>query len=88
MSTSSYVIGFKPPDKKWRKMKAARDACIDADIPIPEEVEYIFTETEISVFYKNLENIKTDLIQVKSEIEFLILKKHKNDKSIHLVTKS
>lgn len=46
MSMSTSVIGFAPPDKKWKKMKAVYDACLAADISIPDEVEDFFDGTE------------------------------------------
>lgn len=36
------IIGFKPPDKKWLKMKAIWDLCKEAFIDPPEEVEEFF----------------------------------------------
>lgn len=48
MSMSTHVIGFKPPDDKWKKMKAVRDTCIKAGVSIPEEVEDFFGEGEPS----------------------------------------
>jgi hypothetical protein len=42
MSMSTAVVGFRPPDEKWRKMKAARDACVDAGIKIPEAIQKFF----------------------------------------------
>lgn len=39
---STHVVGFKPPDDKWKKMKAAWDACEEAEIEVPEEVEEFF----------------------------------------------
>ena len=42
MSMSSHVIGFKPPDEKWQKMKAIWDACLAAEVDVPEEVEDFF----------------------------------------------
>ena len=35
MSTS--VVGIKPPDDTWRKMKAAWDACMAADVKPADE---------------------------------------------------
>lgn len=46
MSMSTYVVGFRPPDEKWRKMKAVWDACITADIPFPEGLEEFFGWSE------------------------------------------
>ena len=42
MSLSSYVKGIKPPDAKWRKMKAAYDACVAAGAPVPDVVDDFF----------------------------------------------
>lgn len=42
MSVSLVVIGFVPPDEKWKEMKAVFDACEKAKIAIPEEVEEFF----------------------------------------------
>jgi hypothetical protein len=39
---STYVQGFKPPNEKWKKMKKAWDACADAGIGTPEEVDSFF----------------------------------------------
>ena len=38
MSMSTHVKGFRPPDEKWKKMKAAWDACDAAGIEVPMEV--------------------------------------------------
>ena len=46
MSMSTHVIGFKPPDEKWQKMKAAWDACKAAEIEPPDEVQRFFEYTE------------------------------------------
>lgn len=37
-----HVIGFKPPDEKWEKMKAVWDSCDKADMPQPAEVLEFF----------------------------------------------
>jgi len=42
MSMSTHVIAFRPPDKKWHRMKAIYDACVAGDIEIPDEVEDFF----------------------------------------------
>lgn len=42
MSMSTHVIGIMPPDEKFRKMKAAWDACEAAGIEPPGEVEDFF----------------------------------------------
>ncbi len=42
MGMSSRVTGFKPPNLKWRQMKAIYDACELADVSIPDEVDRYF----------------------------------------------
>lgn len=42
---SMHVVGFRPPNDKWKKMKAIWDACNAAEIPVPEEVTDFFNET-------------------------------------------
>lgn len=42
MSMSTHVVGFRPPDEKWRKMKAVYDSCQSAGIDIPDEVDEYF----------------------------------------------
>ena len=42
MSMSTHIIGFRPPDEKWRKMKAVWDACVAADMSIPNTVHEFF----------------------------------------------
>jgi len=44
MGMSTYVVGFKPPDEKWRKMKAVWDACAAAKVELPEDVSAFFGE--------------------------------------------
>jgi hypothetical protein len=39
---STHVLGFKPPDEKWKKMKAIWDSCQAAGIDPPQEVEKFF----------------------------------------------
>lgn len=36
------VIGIKPPDEKWKKMKAVYDACVVAESQLPTDVENFF----------------------------------------------
>lgn len=36
------VVGIKPPDKTWTKMKAAFDACMEAEVPVPKDVDKFF----------------------------------------------
>ncbi len=42
MGMSTSVIGIKPPGAKWKQMKAVYDACCDAGLPCPEEVDEFF----------------------------------------------
>lgn len=42
MSMSTHVVGFKPPDEKWKKMKAVYDACIEAGTEVPSSVTDFF----------------------------------------------
>lgn len=41
-ASNMYASGFKPPDEKWLRMKAVWDACQEADVPIPSDVEQYF----------------------------------------------
>ncbi len=42
MGMSTNIVGFKPPDEKWRKMKAISDACLAAGVSRPPEVNEFF----------------------------------------------
>ena len=42
MGMSTHVVGFKPPDDRWKKMKAVHDSCIEAGLEPPEEVQEFF----------------------------------------------
>lgn len=46
MGMNTHVVGIRPPDEMWKKMKAARDACVAADVPIPDEVMEFFNYEE------------------------------------------
>lgn len=39
---SMHVIGFRPPDEKWRKMSAVYHSCVSAGIDPPNEVHQFF----------------------------------------------
>ena len=43
---SSHIMGIKPPDEKWKKMKAIWDSCTAAGIDVPEEVSEFFGDEE------------------------------------------
>lgn len=40
------MIGFRPPDAKWRKMKDVYDACVLAGVEVPDEVAEFFENGE------------------------------------------
>jgi hypothetical protein len=42
MSMSTHVSGFRPPDERWRQMKAVYDASKAAGLDPPEEVMEFF----------------------------------------------
>ena len=46
MSHRLHVVGFRPPDETWHRMKAAYDACNSANVPIPKEVDDYFGDEE------------------------------------------
>ena len=46
MSMSTHVIGFKPPDERWQKMKEAWDACVKAKVEPPKSVTDFFNDEE------------------------------------------
>jgi len=45
MSMSTSVVGFRPPDEKWKTMKEVWDSCKKAGIEIPKEVDKFFNYT-------------------------------------------
>ena len=46
MSMSTHVMGFHPPDEKWKRMKTIWNACVIADVPVPEEVMEFFGDKD------------------------------------------
>lgn len=42
MSMSTWAKGICPPDRDWMKMKAVWDACDQAGVDLPKEVEDFF----------------------------------------------
>lgn len=44
MSMSTHVVGFKPPDDKWKKMKEVWDACEAAGVEPPLKVSNFFND--------------------------------------------
>lgn len=55
------VIGFRPPDEEWKKMKAIWDSCKAAgNVQVPEAVQFFFNWCE-----PDPNGIKTELKTVK-----------------------
>ena len=46
MSMSTYIVGIKPPDGKWKAMKKVYDSCKAANLDPPEEVWKFFDNEE------------------------------------------
>jgi hypothetical protein len=42
MGMSMHIVGFRPPDERWKKMKQVWDACAQAGVSPPSEVEKFF----------------------------------------------
>jgi hypothetical protein len=42
MGMSTRVVGFRPPDAKWKRMKDIYDACESAEIELPAAVMEFF----------------------------------------------
>ena len=42
MGMSTHIIGFRPADDTWHKMKDVFDSCQTAKVPLPKEVEAFF----------------------------------------------
>lgn len=42
MGMSTFVVGYRPADEIWNKMKKVWDACEDLGVPPPSEVENYF----------------------------------------------
>lgn len=42
MSQSMHVVGFWPPDEKWKKHRAVWDACKSAGVAPPQETDEFF----------------------------------------------
>ena len=43
---STHIIGIKPPDEKWKKMKKVWDACQAAGLDVPDPVAEFFGDEE------------------------------------------
>jgi hypothetical protein len=42
MGMSTHVVGIKPPDATWKKMKKVWDTCKDAGVDPPDQVRNFF----------------------------------------------
>ncbi len=42
MSMSTHIVGFRPADERWNKMKSIWDACKTGNVIVPAEVEKFF----------------------------------------------
>jgi hypothetical protein len=42
MGMGTHVEGFRPPDETFKKMKVVYDACIAANVEVPDEVVNFF----------------------------------------------
>ena len=42
MGMSTHVVGFRPADEEWKRMKAAYDSCVAAKVGIPDAVYNFF----------------------------------------------
>lgn len=67
MGMNTSVTGFRKPDKEFFKMKKVWDACKEANVPIPDDVEEYFdysrpdnTGIELSL-KKYVEEVKGDM---------------------------
>lgn len=46
MSVSTYIVGIKPADEKWKQMKEVWEVCTKAGVEIPGEVDDFFEGEE------------------------------------------
>ena len=44
MGMSTHIVGFRPPDEKWKAMKKIYDACVAAKEGMPSEVDSFFND--------------------------------------------
>lgn len=82
------MIGFRPPDEKWKKMKAVYDACQVAGIETPKEIDLFFgydvpSDDGVTVDIKSAaeyqrdddsECIKVDIRKLPKDVNILIFK--------------
>jgi hypothetical protein len=48
MGACPRIVGFAPPDDKWKQMRSVYDACSDAGVAVPSEVLEFFNHEEPS----------------------------------------
>lgn len=88
MGMSTHIEFFKPPDEKWKQMKAVWDACEKAGIDPPEEVDDFFegeapNEAGVSVDAEDSEAVeevddgdsrgfKVDVTKLPKDVRFII----------------
>ena len=84
---SMRVEGIKPPDEKWKQMKAIYDACVSAKVLIPAVVEQFFdgykpNESGVAVDLINhdcskringnmIEGYEIDLAKLPKDVKFI-----------------
>lgn len=83
MSMSTHVVGFRPPDKKWEKMKAIYKACREAGVDVPDKVHDFFGDAspdgpgaEVDLDYKEysadgVEGIEINVSKIPKDIEII-----------------
>jgi hypothetical protein len=85
MSMSTHVIGFRPPDEKWKRMRAVWYACVSANVEIPNDVAEFFNydepddagvevdiENSISPFEKDMKaGFQIDIKKLPENVEII-----------------
>jgi len=68
MSQSYSVVAIKPPDEKWKQMKAIWDACDLAKVSVPKEVSTYFNHqypdpngVVVDVSFKQVDGLRDGL---------------------------
>ena len=92
MSMSTHVIGFKPPDDIWKKMKAVWESCQEAGVEPPEKVSIFFDyeppdEAGVEISERDLEKagaIREYREEMRDGYEILIDKLPKDVKIIRV----
>ena len=80
MGMSTHIVGFRPANDRWKKMKAVYETCAAAGIAVPEDVQRFFdyeppgNKPGISVDIKNCEAVSQWVDESKSGYEIDITK--------------